>query len=186
MPLLMNFGINIIFGASMALVGRQSLAMKEDLISWPLVFVVAFESLIMTPVCTFQLQFFPQWSLFYWFDPQLFPSLHDILSKASFLIILFNFLGALFGLAITRRGVVENSRIYRAICPMIGLFFFSLGILLLWPQTSPRTTTDSYWYHNDPLILGWPGWMGLACYLLGFLFVLWSYSRFSSQDPQWL
>src|SRR5512145_2073632 len=97
MPALINIAANLVFGGSLAYVTRRSPAVRRELTSWALIFLVAFEALVFTPVATYLFRFYPQWSMLYWFDPQVLPGIERWLGALSALAVLLNFGAAVGG-----------------------------------------------------------------------------------------
>ena len=61
-------------GASAAIVAVRDagVALPQLVVADPL---LAFQAIVVTPIATLLFRFYPQWSMFYWFDPQIFPEL---------------------------------------------------------------------------------------------------------------
>src|SRR6478672_9560650 len=102
MPVLINLAVNVVLGASGVLALRKSPALRQGFLSWQLLLLTAFEALVFTPVATYLFRFYPQWSMLYLFDPQLYPDLERWLSVLSALIITLNFAALVGGYALAR------------------------------------------------------------------------------------
>ena len=184
MPALINFAASMVFGASMALVARRSSAMVWDLVSWPLLLVIGFQCLVMTPVATYLFQFYPQWSLFYWFDPQLFPRFGDWVTWLSFGAVMLNWMASTLSYISTRKGIVEKNTFFRLLPFGIAASIFLPSVAIYWEQIAFLGDYDSYLGGQGvPIFVSFAGWCGITIYLVGFLFLLWAHSRFGRRDP---
>ncbi|MBI3180267.1 MAG: hypothetical protein HYZ27_11440, partial [Deltaproteobacteria bacterium] len=105
MPALINVAGNLVLGAAAVLAVRRSPALRQHPVSWSLLVLLAFEAVVVTPVTTYLFRFYPQWSMLYWFDPQLFPDLQSWFGLLSLAAVLLNGLAAVCGYFIARYGV---------------------------------------------------------------------------------
>lgn len=184
MPALVNACANVAMGGAFALIARRSAAMKEELLAWPLLFLLAFEGVCITPVATYLFRFYPQWSMLYWFDPQIFSGLEEWIGALGALAILINVGGAIGGYAAGREGIRSGRRWLTYLPVGVG----GGGVLLLLWLFGHRVIYvgdyDAYWRGEaDFFLLRAPGLIGTALYVAGAAFVRWLHLRFGQRDP---
>jgi hypothetical protein len=184
MPALVNIAANFALGGATAWVTRHSPAVRREFVSWALLFLVGFEALAVTPVATFLFRFYPQWSMLYAFDPQIFPNLEEWIGLLSFLAILLNFAAALGGFHVTRLGVQRNQELV-CYAPWAAGGFITLLILALGGRRVLfMGDYDAFWQGNaDVLVTRAAGWVGLLLYASAAGFVFWLHRRFADHDP---
>ena len=184
MPALLNIAANVIFGGVLALVARHSPGQRNSVLAWPLLFLLAFEAVLFTPVATYLFRFYPQWSMLYWFDPQLVPNLENWVGSLSALAICMNFGGALGGYLLTRAAVVRGRLWVGAIPVVVGALAFLYLLVIFGDRIAFIGDYDAFWTGDASLIFKrFPGWLGLLSYLSAFLFLLWVHTRFADHDP---
>jgi hypothetical protein len=142
---------------------------------------------VFTPVATFLFRFYPQWSMLYWFDPQIFPELHRWFGWLSALAVLLNFGAALLGYLLARLGVISGHAWLWSL-PMVAAI---AGIAYLAVGFGDRLVFigdyDSFWQGNAQLAVTSPvGWVGIATYAGAALFVAWTHRRFGNRDPSFV
>lgn len=184
MPAIINVCGNFCLGATMALVSRRSQAMRQEFIAWPLLFLLGFESLFVTPLCTYLFRFYPQWSLLYWFDPQIFVNLDRWIGWLSALAIVLNFVAAGVGYTVTRAGILTKLK-WLELAPLgaaalvMVFFLYRFG-----ERVAYIGDYDTFWQGNAEMLLARPpGWVGTFLYLGGFAFVGWVRHRYRDRDP---
>jgi hypothetical protein len=187
MPVIVNICANLLFGAALVLAVRRSPAMRDAFLSWSLFFLIAFEAVVFTPVATFLFRFYPQWSMLYWFDPQIFPELDLWFGWLSALAVLLNFGAALLGYFLARLGVITGqawlwSLPLAASAAAIAYVAFSFGERLVFIGDY-----DAFWQGNAQLMFSnLVGWIGVLCYIGTGAFVVWTHRRFHDHDPSLL
>ena len=180
----MNLAANVLFGVAFALATRQSEALRRELISWQVLFLLTFEAVIFTPVATFLFRFYPQWSMLYAFDPQLFPELDRWIGVLSGVVVLLNFAGALTGFFLARESILRESVAWWAAPAAAG----GLILLTCFVAFAKRIVLvgdyDAYWQGTARmLLLRPPGWAGVLLYGSLIAFVRWVHVRFGKADP---
>ena len=187
MPVVINIAANLLFGAGLALVARRSPALRNTVYSWSFFFLLAFEAIAFTPVATYVFRFYPQWSMLYWFDPQIFPELERWIGLLSLLAIFLNFGAALCGYLIARAGILAG-HIWIWTAPLataislIGYVSFAYGDRVVFIGDY-----DAFWQGNAVLLFGAaPGWAAVVLYVGAAAFLFWTRSRFGDRDPSLL
>ena len=185
MPIIVNLSATLLLGASLAAATRSSPAFKESFVNWVLVFLLAFVALVITPVATFALRFYPQWSMLYFFDPQIFPNLNQWLNPLSALAAISNFATATLGYGLTRAGYLSKTPT-KYLTPFILSIGALLGVLILqFDQLIFVGDYDAYWEGKANLFIRTtPGILGSSAYLSACIFVLWIRTRFHGRDPK--
>jgi hypothetical protein len=187
MPVVINIAANLLFGAGLALVARRSPALRQTVFSWPFFFLLAFEAVLFTPVATYVFRFYPQWSMLYWLDPQVFPALERWIGWLSMVAILLNFAAALGGYLAARLGIITN-QVWMWSAPLVaatGLILY-VGIAY-WDRVAFVGDYDAFWQGNAVLMLmAPPGIAGMALYAAAIAFVAWTKRTFGDHDPRLL
>jgi hypothetical protein len=185
MPALINLATNALLGVAFALVARRSPAFKESLLSWPLLFAAAFEAVVFTPIATYLFRFYPQWSMLYWFDPQLYPELDGWIGLLSALAILANF-GALVGSFVLARSGILKHKDWQWIAPAAAGGLLLLIVLILFGDRVVFIGDyDGYVQGNASVLFKrFAGWVGMLLYAGTIGFTLWVRARFSHEDPK--
>jgi hypothetical protein len=184
MPAVINIAANLLLGAGLALALRRSPAQRQELLSWPLLCLLAFEALVVTPVATYLFRFYPQWSMLYWFDPQIFTELERWVGPLSGVAVLLNFAAALGGYVLARRGIITDTK-WMVTAPITGATVtLILCTWLFGRRIAFIGDYDAFWSgHADLIFLRTPGIIGVGTYLLGIVFVVWLHARFRDHDP---
>lgn len=185
MPVLINIAANLLFGAGMATVSRDSPSFRDRLFNWSLLSAFAFIALVITPVATYTFRFYPHWSVLYFFDPQVFPGFEYWIDGLSFLAILGNFGAALLGYALTRYGYLQEVRWVSLICFPVGALSILAVAAFHFDRVAFVGDYDGFWQGQaEWFFLKAPGLVGPAAYLAALAFTLWINARFSGRDPQ--
>lgn len=187
MPAVFNFGAHLALGSALALVARRSENFRQDLVSWPLILLFAFHALFAAPSATYLFRFFPQWSMLYAFDPQVFPDLEGWYGPLSAGAVLSNLLCGMIGLFVTRIGLLRSSRLLEWLPIALAAASWALLLFLYGERTFWVGTYDAYWQDQAPfLLLTSPGVIGLSTYLLAVGLLLWARRRFTTRDPSYV
>ncbi len=187
MPALYNLGAHVALGSALALTARRSEAFRQDPVSWPLILLFVFHALVAAPAATYLFRFFPQWSMLYAFDPQVFPDLDGWIGLISGGVVLLNLLCSVTGFFVTRAGILRASRSLE-LTPIAVATLSWVALLLSYPERSFWVGTyDAYWQAEAPFLLTTvPGFIGVLSYGLGLAFVLWVKKRFSGREPSYV
>ena len=185
MPALVNVAASLAFGASLALVLRRSPSLRDETLSWPFLVLLAFEAVVATPVATLLFRFHPQWSMFYWFDPQVFPEIDTWTGALSAIAVTANAAAAVAGFMVVRHSVRAGPEWLR---------WVPLGVasaVILWSMVAfPRRLLfigdyDEFWQgHARLFVARFAGWMGIAAYLAAVALVLVMRQRYADREPE--
>ena len=105
MPAPLNAAANLIFGAAGAMLLRRDAALRDDPFNGYFFTLLLFEAALVTPAATYLFRFYPDWSLLYWFDPQIYPRLELYVGWLSGTAIVANFILLLLGYTAARWGI---------------------------------------------------------------------------------
>lgn len=185
MPAIINFAANLILGGAVALALQRSPAVRRELMSWAFLALIGFEALVFTPVATYLFRFYPQWSMLYVFDPQMFPELEAWIGVLSLVAVLVNFAGAVGGFYATREGLLRRRRWLTYAAPGFGGAVVLLTLAVFGKRVVFMGDYDAYWQGNaDVFLARLGGWVGLLLYGGSALFVAFLRTRFSDHDPK--
>lgn len=185
MPAVLNFAVNLALGSFVVLVLQRSPALRRDRMSWPVLTLVIFEALLFTPVATYLFRFYPQWSMLYLFDPQIFPALDNWVGFLSLVAVLMNFVCVLGGFYTTREGLLRDKRWLTYGALVAAGVVVLLCFVLFGKRVAFIGDYDAYWQGNAELFLvRLAGWVGLALYASAAGLVLFLRSRFADHDPK--
>ncbi|MEL6548230.1 MAG: hypothetical protein AAFQ82_26620, partial [Myxococcota bacterium] len=174
MPAVFNFGAHVLLGSFLALSARNSERFRQELVSWPLILLFGFHALVAAPSGTYLFRFFPQWSMLYAFDPQVVPELEDWIGLLSGGVVLLNLVCGVFGLVVTRLGVLRGSRALEILPISLALLSWALLFTVYGERTFWVGTYDAYWQDEAALLFTTlPGILGLGTYLAGIGFIVW-------------
>ena len=102
----MPFYLNVALSFLVALLWVERLRDRgylfQHFLSWPLVILVAFQCIVLTPLQTFHFRFHHDWALAYLVDPDLHPSVDSLLTLWTLLAAILPFGAALAAYAIAR------------------------------------------------------------------------------------
>lgn len=184
MPALVNACANLILGSVVAYLSRRSEAMRAELLAWPLLFLLAFQALVITPLATYLFRFYPQWSMLYWFDPQIFPRLDAWVGILAALAVVSNSAAMVVGYATTRWALLKGP-IWVQLVP-IGAAAVAVLLMLwqFWERILFVGDYDAFWRGEAVLLFkSPPGWAGIALYAVSAGFVLWLRARYRDREP---
>ncbi len=184
MPAVVNFAANLVLGGAVPLVLRRSPAIRRELTSWALLALVGFEAFVFTPVATYLFRFYPQWSMLYIFDPQIFPELDNWVGVLSFVAVLANFGAVLGGFYATREGLLRGERWLVWLAPGLGAAIALFVFVFFGKRVVFMGDYDAFWQGNADIFLARVGgWIGLLLYGGSALFVSFLHTRFADHDP---
>ncbi len=175
MPAIINLASALVLGGAVAWVLRRSAALRREFLGWPLLVLVAFLAIVWVPATTFLFRFYPEWSLLYAYDPQVFPRLGNWFGLLSLVVAMLNVAAAIGAFAMTRLGVKRERAWLVFAAPAIGVLVFLVVVVFCGKRLLFLGDYDAYWQGSAELFL-WRGggWLGVALYALaaGFVRVL--------------
>lgn len=187
MPLLFNCASNLALGAALAWAMRRNPAFSRTLAAWPLLLLAVFEALVVTPVTTYLMRFYPHWATSYLFDPQIFPRLDHWVGWLCLGPVALNFLAAFVGYALVYRGVTEDNRVLTRLPAIIALDTWAVVTGLAGKRLAHLGDYDSFWQGHAQLLLKVPaGVVVVFTYTASAAFVLWLGRRYSTQTPDFM
>jgi hypothetical protein len=184
MPALINIAINLLFGTALVLALRHSQALRQSVMSWSFFVLLGFEAILMTPVTTYLFRFYPQWSMLYIFDPQIFPDLERYIGLLSLLAVVLNVGAAFLGYILARLAVVLRqpwmwAAPIGAAAGVIFTIFILHGDRVLFVGDY-----DEFWQGNGAFILtSVPGITGLVLYITAAGLIVLVRRRYRDHDP---
>lgn len=184
MPVVINIAANLLFGASLVLANRRSPALRQNVFSWSFFSLLAFEAMLFTPVATYVFRFYPQWSMLYWLDPQVFPAVERWIGWLSLAAVILNFAAAIGGYLLARLGVLA-SHVWMWAAPLVA----ATGLLVYAGITYGDRIAfvgdyDAFWQGNAVLMFeAPPGIAGVVLYAAAVALVVWTRHRFGDHDP---
>lgn len=185
MPALVNVAASMLLGASLALVLRRSPSLHDETLSWPFLVLLAFQALVVTPVATLLFRFYPQWSMFYWFDPQIFPELDSWTGILSAIAAVCDGLAAVAGFLVVRYSVIGGPQWLRWVP------FAAASVTLSWALVAfPRRLVfigdyDEFWRGEARLLIARAaGWVGIIAYATAITLVLVLRRRYANREPK--
>jgi hypothetical protein len=108
MPLPLHLLFVFMLGAALPLGLRRSAALHDAFFNWQLLAVGLYSAVVVTPVCTGLLRFYPQWSLMYAFDPQLYPAVDQQVMLLCVAALLGQSVCLLTGYALARFAAIKQ------------------------------------------------------------------------------
>lgn len=187
MPVVFNLIGHVALGSLLGLGARRSPAFRRDLVSWPLILLVAFHAVIAAPSATFLFRFYPQWSMLYAFDPQVFPEFDDWLGPISAVVVVCNLLLGIAGLYLTRAGILRQAKLLIRLPWLIALLAWVMGLATYGERILWVGSYDAYWQKQAALVFQTvPGWVGAFTYGIAIYFVVWVHRRFGHQEPRYV
>ncbi|MBI5511131.1 MAG: hypothetical protein HY903_20410 [Deltaproteobacteria bacterium] len=185
MPALINIAANILFGAGLVLVLRRSEALRANLVSWAFFVLLGFEAVLVTPVATYLFRFYPQWSMLYLFDPQIFPELDRYIGVLSLFAVLLNVGAAFVGFFLARLALVAGQTwIWAAPLGAAAGVILTVGVLH-GHRVLYVGDYDEFWQGNAVFLLkSAAGWVGLILYAAAGLLLTLVHRRFKNHDPR--
>lgn len=185
MPILLNLCMSLLLGSSIAMVARNSKAMQQHWLSWSSLALLAFEALCITPMATFAFRFYPDWSVLYLLDPELFPRFPYWVGWFSILVIILNFITATSAYLITRYGILKESIAWMLSPMVIGASSLLVIVALFYKRIFFIGDYEAFLAGEAQLILTTTiGITGITVYCLAVGFVTWLSRRFSLSDPK--
>jgi hypothetical protein len=184
MPLPLHLLFVFMLGAALPLALRRSAALHDAFFNWQLLAVGLFTALVVTPVCTGLLRFYPQWSLMYAFDPQLYPAVERQVMLLCAAALLGQSACLLAGYALARFAVVKQ-RLDLIGVPLLAAAL-GVGAVLFYGLDRVRAVGD-----YDAFLLGRarpylhqpPAVWGALLMLSSCVFLGWTWRRFRHGDP---
>ena len=181
----MNLCISILLGSSIAMVARQSNAMKENWLSWSSLAMLAFQAVCMTPMATYAFRFYPDWSMPYLLDPEIFPRFPYWVGWLSIVVVISNFLTATLAYLTTRHGILLGKSTLSLAPIVIGATALLTTLLLFHKRIFFIGDYEAFLAGEAKLIVTTVvGGCGILVCCLAFGFVAWLSRRFSEADPK--
>jgi hypothetical protein len=185
MPILLNLCVNLLLGSSIAMVARKSKAMQQNWLSWSSLCLLAFESLCVTPMATFAFRFYPDWSMLYLLDPEVFPNLPYWIGWLSILVVILNFVMATTAYLVTRSGILAQRAAIEFSPLILGASSLLVLTVLFYKRIFFIGDYEAFLAGEAQLMLTTPvGIFGLAVYIMAIGFIIWLAKRFSESDPK--
>ena len=172
MPAVINVATNLMLGGATALVSRKSPAQRARWADWPLLLLLAFEAAIFTPTATYIFRFYPQWSLLYWFDPQVYTPLTRWVGWLSAAAVAGNFAAAIGGYVAARRAVIAKKSWLAAGPLLLGAAGLLTTLFLFGDRVAAIGDHDAFWHGRAAALFSClPGWIALFLQLSTIAFV---------------
>ena len=185
MPILMNLCINLLLGSSIAMVARNSDAMRENWLSWSSLAMLTFEAVCMTPMATYAFRFYPDWSMLYLLDPEIFPRFPYWVGWLSIVVVALNFVTATIGYLITRHGILSENSTWSLAPMIVGATSLLAIVMVFHKRIFFIGDYESFLAGEAQLIVTTVvGGCGVLVYCLALGFVAWLSQRFSESDPK--
>ena len=185
MPILLNLCVNLLLGSGIAMVARNSKAMEQNWLSWSTLSLLAFESICITPMATFAFRFYPDWSMLYLLDPEVFPNLPYWVGWLSILVVILNFMTATCAYLVTRSGILRQRASLEFSPLAIGATSLLALVVLFHNRIFFIGDYEAFLAGEAKLILTTAiGIFGVAVYLAAIGFITWLAKRFSESDPK--
>lgn len=184
MPVVFNVLASLVFGEVIAMSARSSAAFRRELISWPLIVLVAFHAVIAAPMQTFLLRFYPQWSTLYAFDPQVFPVLNRWMVPLCACAVFGNLLASCLGLFFARAAMLRDSMRFARLPLALAVAAWIVLAVNYYDRVLWVGTYEAYWQGDAYLFATTAaGWVGLMSYAGAAYFACWIARRFSDREP---
>ena len=167
------------------MVARNSAAMKANWLSWSSLAMLGFEAICITPMATYAFRFYPDWSMLYLLDPEIFPRFPYWVGWLSLVVVALNFITATLAYLITREGILKQSSSWSLAPLVIGAVALS-GILILFHKRILFIGDYEAFLAGEAelIVKTIVGGFGIVVYLLALGFVAWLSQRFSEADPK--
>lgn len=187
MPAIINAAACLIFGSAIALSARHTPSLRRETISWAFILAMGFHAVIGAPVATYLFRFYPQWSMLYAFDPQIFPNFESWFGLLATAAVVTNILTSAAGFMVTRAGAIRESSAL-AYAPIVVGLALIIGIVFgYYDRIINIGTYDAYWQNDAELLVRTvPGWVGLVWYAVSVAFVSWVGNRFRHREPSFV
>jgi hypothetical protein len=184
MPAVINIAGNLALGSALTLAVRKSPALRRDFVNWAFLLLVSFEAVVFTPIATYLFRFYPQWSMLYWFDPQIFPEIESFVGILSFTAVLLNFGAVVLGYHLTREGLLRGDRRLTYVSAAAGGLLLLAVLGLYGERVALIGDYDTFWQGNAVVLFRrLAGWVGFLSYVGAGLFVFYVHRRFHDHDP---
>lgn len=178
MPALINAAANLMFGSLVARATYDPAAPREGVMTWPLVMLIVFHSLVLVPAGSFLFRFYPDWSTHYAFDPRVFVELKQWLGTLAFASVALNLLMAVLGYSCGLWGMHRGKSISQHAGLIVGAVVIVGALSQFWQRVVWVGGYDAYWQREAKLLLNHPaGWVGLSAYVAAFVFFRWLKKR---------
>ncbi len=182
MPVLINAAANLILGSLVARATYNPDAPREGYMTWPLVMLVVFQSLVLVPVGAFLFRFYPDWSMHYAFDPRVFVDLDRWIGVLALAVVVVNMLLSVLGYACTERARRDGRSFLMHACVVFGILTIVGVLSQLWRRSFWVGGYDAYWQGEAKLLFMHPaGWAGLLAYIAAIVFYRWILRRYGVQ-----
>lgn len=187
MPAPINIALNLVLGSVLAWVLRRSPAMRQELLNWSLLLLLAIEAVLITPMTTYLFRFYPHWSMLYLLDPQVYPVVDDLTGILSLLAVCLNFGAAFLGYWLMRESLLTGKTWQRILPSSLAAVIIVAVFGFCYQQVGLMGDYDDFWQGQARFILlTFAGWLGVLVYGGAAALVTWVHLRFSRNDPQFL
>ena len=167
------------------MIARQSKAMRESWLSWSSLAMLAFEAVCITPMATYAFRFYPDWSMLYLLDPEIFPRFPYWVGWLSIFVVALNFLTVTAAYLITREAILREKLNIALATIITGASSFILILLIFHKRIFFVGDYEAFLAGEAQLIIKTiVGISGIVVCCLGVGFVSWLGQRFSERDPK--
>jgi hypothetical protein len=174
MPVPVNWGLNILLGWAAVLLTRHSDELRDSAWNVTMLIMIAFESVLFTPVAVYLFRFHPDWSLHYLLDPQIYPRLRYWAFGISALVVVSNYVCLIASFLVARFFELRGHTLLRFAPAVLGGGLVLTDLVAAWPKIVRLAEFETYWRGGGELLIAHPaGIIGLglvlACGMLLYL-----------------